>query len=141
MVFDEETQKRVDYFESTPYHQFIGLKVDNFGDGYAELRLPVKKEIINANGAVHGGIYYTVCDLAASTALYTLIGEDHFSATSDINVSVVAAAYAGELIGKARVLKTGKRMAFIEASVSTEEGELIAAARITKTILPKTKIK
>jgi len=137
MIFDDDTQQRVDYFENTPYHQFIGFKVQSFNDGCAEFRLPIGKQIINANGAVHGGIYYTVCDLAASTALSTMLSEDYFSATNDINVSIVAAAYEGELRIQAKVLKMGKRMAFIEARVINEEGDLIAIARITKTILQR----
>ncbi len=137
MIFDDDTQQRVDYFENTPYHQFIGFKVQSFNEGCAELRLPIKKEIINANGAVHGGIYYTVCDLAASTALSTLLSEDYFYVTSDINVSVLAAASSGELKVQARVLKMGKRMAFVEASIVNEDEDLIAMARVTKTILPR----
>lgn len=135
----EKTRKSAESFENLPYHKFIGIKVTDVGEGYGELRVPVKEEILNANGAVHGGIYYTLCDLAASSALWTLVSEDRFFVTNDINVSVVAAVHKGELTVKANVLKMGKRLAFLEASVFNENEELIAASRITKTILTRKK--
>ncbi len=139
MIMDEYTQKNAEIFENLPYHKFIGLKVVDARQGYGELRVPVQEEIINSNGVVHGGIYYTICDLAAASALWTMVNEDNIFVTSDINISVVSSTNKGELTVKAQVLKMGKRLAFLEARVTAEDDELIAVARITKTILPKKK--
>ncbi|CFX84101.1 HotDog domain [Syntrophomonas zehnderi OL-4] len=137
MEIDENKLKNKASFEDLPYHNFIGVEVTDVEKGYAELRLPVKAEVLNANGALHGGIYYTVCDLAASSALWTLVSEDQFFVTNDINVSVLAAVYQGEITAKANILKKGKRLAYIEANVFDDNDQLVAASRITKTILTK----
>lgn len=137
MEIDDKTKKDKANFEDLPYHNFIGVEVTDVGKGYAEVRVPVKDKVLNANGAVHGGIYYTICDLAASSALWTMVNEDQFFVTNDINVSVLAAVYQGEITAKANILKVGKRLAYIEASVFDESDQLVAASRITKTILTR----
>jgi acyl-CoA thioesterase len=127
----------VDSFENVPYHKFIGLKFASAREGYAELLLPVKKEIMNSNGVVHGGMYYTLCDLAASTALEATPAEGHFYVTHDINVSILKSANTGVLTAKAEVLKSGKRMASVESRVYNDRDELLAVGRLTKTLLAR----
>ena len=137
MNIDEKVKTMVDSFENVPYHKFMGLKFVNAGEGYAELKLPVKKEIMNSNGVVHGGMYYTLCDLVASAALEATREEGHFYVTNDINVSVLLSANTGVLTAKGEVLKSGKRMAFVEARVYNDKDELLAVGRFTKTLLAR----
>lgn len=121
--------------EPSPIHEFIGFKISEVGEGYCEIRVPIRNQILNGHGAVHGGIYYATCDIAAYSALSTILEESSFSVTSDINVSLVSAANDGEMIVKAKVLKLGKRLAVMEANVFDDKEKLLAVARITKTIL------
>jgi len=137
MIFDEKTRALAESFENVPYHKFMGLKFVEAGKGFAELKLPVKKEILNGNGVVHGGMYYTLCDLAASAALETDKADDQFYVTHDINVSIFSSVNTGVLTAKAEVLKTGKRLAFVEARIYNDKDELLAAGRLTKTFLTR----
>jgi uncharacterized protein (TIGR00369 family) len=132
---DTSMIKLVDKMENLPYHRFIELKVASWGDGRAELTFPLSKATRNAFGAVHGGIYYTVCDVAAFIAASSLIPEGYFAVTSDINVSVLAAVLRGKLTVKSHVLKMGKRNCYAEARALDENGMLVAVARVTKVIL------
>ncbi len=137
MNIDEKTEELVQSFENIPYHKFIGLKFSKASEGYGEIKVPIHKELLNANGMLHGGIYYTLCDLGASTALAADLSDDHFHVTNDINVSILAAANQGTLTVKSNVLKKGKRLAFIESKVFNEKDELLAVGRLTKTILDR----
>jgi uncharacterized protein (TIGR00369 family) len=134
---DEKIAALAESFENVPYHRFIGLQFAEAGKGFAELKLPVKKEIINSNGVVHGGMYYTLCDLAASAALETTRAEGHYYVTHDINVSVLSSVSTGVLTAKAEVLKSGKRLAFVEARIYNDKDELLAVGRLTKTLLAR----
>jgi len=127
----------VEGFENLPYHKFIGLKFLDAGRNYAELMLPVKKETINGNGVLHGGMYYTLCDLAASAVLEANSPEGDFYATHDINVSVLASASSGTVKARAELLKSGKRLAFVEVRVFNDKEELLAVGRLTKTLLAR----
>ncbi len=92
---------------------------------------------MNAAGAVHGGIYYVLCDVAATYAFSTVVDSYTFYVTHDINVSVLAPAFSGLLIARATVIKAGKRLGFVECKIFDAEDNLLVVGRVTKTILPK----
>ena len=137
MSFDEKRLEKIESFENLPYHKFIGLRYVDSGEGFAEMMLPVKKENMNANGVLHGGMYYTLCDLTASAALEANQPAGHFYVTHDINVSIISSVSSGTVKAHGEVLKAGKRMAFVEVRVCNEQEELLAVARITKTLLAR----
>ena len=129
-------KKLVEKVENLLYHRFIELKVVSRGDGWSELTFPLSDATRNAFGAVHGGIYYTACDVAAFIAAASLTPDGYFTVTSDINVSVLSAVLEGRLLVQSGILKTGKRNCYAEAKVLDENGKLVAVARVTKAILP-----
>lgn len=137
MNIDEKIDKLVEMFEDVPYHKFIGLKYSKHSEGYGELTLLVRKELLNSNGMLHGGIYYTLCDLGASTALETTLSEGYYNVTSDINVSIISAVNQGVITVKSEVLKSGKRLAFVESRIYNENDQLLAVGRVTKTLLAR----
>ena len=129
-------KKLVDKMHDLPYHRFIGLRIRSWEYGRSELTFPLSESTRNAYGAVHGGIYYTACDLAAFIATATLLPDDYFSVTSDINVSVMAAVLEGNLTVRCTVLKRGKRNCYADSRVFDKDGNLVAIGRITKAIIP-----
>jgi len=129
-------KKLIETVENLPYHRFIGLKVASWEEGRVELTFPLSEATRNAYGAVHGGIYYTSCDVAAFVAVATLLPDDYFSVTSDINVSVMAAVLEGDLTVKCEVLKKGKRNCYVASRVLDKNGKLVVVARITKALIP-----
>ena len=133
----ESIEAMAESFENLPYHKFIGLKVLDAGKNYAELMLPVKKETINGNGVLHGGMYYTLCDLAASAVLEANNKEGYFYVTHDLNVSVLSSVSSGTVKARAELMKAGKRMAFVEVRVYNDKEDLLAVGRMTKTLLAR----
>lgn len=132
---DAAMKTLVEKIENLPYHRFIGLQITSWGNGQSEVLFPLSEATRNAFGAVHGGIYYTACDVGAFIATATLVPEDCLSVTSDINVSVMAAVRDGGLTVKCRVLKKGKRNCYIESKVFDKDNNLTAVARITKALV------
>ncbi|HWQ72629.1 MAG TPA: PaaI family thioesterase [Desulfitobacteriaceae bacterium] len=137
---EEKTDPAVkeDYavFEA-PLDKFMGFKISVISEGYCELRVPIREELSTGHGGVHGGVYYIICDLATLAALSSKLGDNYYAVTTDINVSLLSSTDDGELIVKANVLRSGKRLAFVEAKVFDDKDKLLCAARVTKAILPK----
>lgn len=128
--------KMVEKVHELPFHRFMGIKVDDYGKGSCRLRFSVTENTRNAFGAVHGGIYYSVLDLAAFIASASVAPDDRLLVTSDINVSVLSAVHEGELTVRAKVLKMGKRVCFIESRAFDKDDNLVAIARVTKSVIP-----
>lgn len=118
-----------------PLHRAMGVeRIDVDSDG-ARIDIVVGAGAVNPAGLFHGGIVYTVCDMACYAALLALLEEGENAATHDIHVSVLRAARAGDCVRfTGRVLRRTRNVAFLEAEARSN-GELLARAAVTKSIL------
>jgi uncharacterized protein (TIGR00369 family) len=125
------------------FWRYLGVQVDDAGEGWVRLRVPVKEGLRNAAGApVHGGVYSALVDMAVGGAL----GTTHDNAaggvgqtTLDLNVSFLASAGDGDIVAEGRLLRRGRSVAFGEARITDGAGKLVAVGRATYMLLsPKT---
>jgi uncharacterized protein (TIGR00369 family) len=121
------------------FWRYLGVQVDDAGEGWVRLRVPVKDGLRNAAGApVHGGVYSALVDMAVGGALGTThenaaggVGQ----ATLDLNVSFLAAAGEGDILAEGRLLRRGRSVAFGEARITDGAGKLVAVGRATYMLL------
>ncbi|HEV2033629.1 MAG TPA: PaaI family thioesterase [Candidatus Dormibacteraeota bacterium] len=78
---------------------------------------------------VHGGALATLADEALASAAFTLAEEGETTTTADLKVDFYRPAKPGRLIARASVRHRTRRLAFCEASVEQESGEVVAEAR------------
>lgn len=118
--------------EGEPIASFLDMKLEELTPGYARVSMPVKKEYLNFNGYIFGGIIMSLVDQAFAYATNSL---KFPSVASQINIHFIAAPEVGdELIGECRVLKSGRRAAVSEMTVTGTDGKLVAKA--TGTTIP-----
>jgi uncharacterized protein (TIGR00369 family) len=121
------------------FWRYLGVQVDDAGEGWVRLRVPVKDGLRNAAGApVHGGVLSALVDMAVGGALGTThenaaggVGQ----ATLDLNVSFLAAAGDGDIVAEGRLLRRGRSVAFGEARITDGAGKLVAVGRATYMLL------
>src|SRR5258705_13729797 len=115
------------------FWRYIGVIVDDAGEGWVRLRVPVKDGLRNAAGApVHGGVLSALVDMAVGGAL----GTTHDNAaggvgqtTLDLNVSFLAAAGDGDILAEGRLLRRGRSIAFGEGRITHGAGKPGAEGR------------
>jgi uncharacterized protein (TIGR00369 family) len=120
------------------FWRHLGVEVEDAGEGWVRLRVPVREDLRNAAGApVHGGVLSALVDMAVGGALNTLhadaaggVGQT----TLDLNVSFLGAA-GGDLVAEGRILRRGRTVAFGETTVRDEAGRVVAVGRATYMIL------
>jgi uncharacterized protein (TIGR00369 family) len=121
------------------FWRYIGVIVDDAGEGWVRLRVPVKDGLRNAAGApVHGGVLSALVDMAIGGALGTThdnAGGGVGQTTLDMNVSFLSAAGDGDLVAEGRLLRRGRTIAFGEARISDGAGKLVAVGRATYMLL------
>src|SRR6267143_6386909 len=121
------------------FWRHLEVNVDDAGEGWVRLRVPVKDGLRNAASApVHGGILGALVDMAIGGALGTThdnAGGGVGQTTLDMNVSVLAAAVDGDLAAEGRLLRRGRTTAFGEARISDGAGKLVAVGRATYMLL------
>lgn len=118
-----------------PLHRYMGVEQIDAADGESTIAISVGEHAVNARGAFHGGVAYTLCDMACYAALLSELAENENAATHDIHVSLLRAAKLGDrVVTTGKVIKRGRNIAFMEAEIRCE-GELLARATVTKSIL------
>jgi uncharacterized protein (TIGR00369 family) len=121
------------------FWRHLGVDVEDAREGWVRLRVAVRDEIRNAAGApVHGGVYSALVDMAVGGALSTLHAASEGGVgqtTLDLNVSFLASARQGNVFAEGRIIKTGRTIAFGEATITDGTGTLLAVGRATYMIL------
>ena len=122
----EELKERV---SDEPALNLLGIKIQGLSPGYARLSLEVKKEHLNFSGRLFGGITAALADeafsLAVSSIVYPAVG-------TQLNVYYYSGAAEGdEVIAECRVSKSGKRLGFVEITITNSNGTIIARANGT----------
>jgi uncharacterized protein (TIGR00369 family) len=77
---------------------------------------------------VHGGAIATLADEALASVAFTLAEEGETTTTADLKVDYYRPCRPGRLIARASVRHRSRRLAFCEASVEQEGGEVVAEA-------------
>jgi uncharacterized protein (TIGR00369 family) len=78
---------------------------------------------------VHGGAIATLADEALATVAFTVAEEGQTTVTADLKVDFLRPAMPGKLVARATVRHRTKRLAFCEATVEHDGGEIVAEAR------------
>ena len=121
------------------FWRYLGVDVEDAREGWVRLRVTVRDDIRNAEGApVHGGVYSALVDMAVGGALSTLHAASEGGVgqtTLDMNVSFLASARQGTVFAEGRIIKRGRTIAFGEAAITDAEGTLLAVGRATYMIL------
>jgi acyl-CoA thioesterase len=115
----------------------MGMKLVELSKGYAKVKLELKKEFINWENMIHGGVIASVLDQAFGCSLNTL---DHVYVAVQLNINYLAAAPVGEtLYAESKVIYAGKKLGVSEMTVVDSKGKTIARATGTTVSLGERK--
>jgi uncharacterized protein (TIGR00369 family) len=104
----------------------------DFAHGRVALRFGEQPAFSNHFGNIQGGFAVAMIDVLISVAAYARLRQ--WCPTVEIKSSFVAPAKLGECRGEARVIKAGKALAFLEASLWGADGALAVHATATVSV-------
>ena len=110
--------------QSDPWAQSLGVKFLELRRGYCRLRLTLQPHMVNFQGYPHGGVIFSLADIAFGSAC-NAHGVPAVALTMSISY-LAAVPPTATLMAEGRERKQGRRAGFYEISVSTEDGTLVA---------------
>jgi len=116
---------------ANPFFCQMGIDIVSFGGGKAILKMEVRPDMHNGVGWLQGGLLAALADEAMALALYTLLDKSEGIATISESTSFIKGVKTGIIMAEARVIKKGRRVAFMESEVSTAGSEKILLSRTT----------
>ena len=124
--------KRIDKaLNSVPYAKLLRLELAEISPGTATLYMPVRKELTQNHGVVHGGAIASLIDSATAFAIISLLEPRERVTTVDLTVSYLRPVTEGRLRSVARVVRAGRRLFSVSAEVFDSRGRLTATALTT----------
>ena len=119
-------------FDDIPFHRYLGLRLVEWRDGYARLRLTRTDQTpTGIGGSVNGGVIATMIDMATIPAVFTGMRAGALPAgTADLQVTYLRQAQGAWIEAEAVVIKRGRQLCTVEVSVTNDAGELCARGRV-----------
>ncbi len=121
--------------EMPPAAALLGWKALELEPGHVRIRYTARPEFGNPQGAIQGGFLAAMLDDAMGPALFTTLHADQFAPTVEMKVSFMRPARPGPIIAEGRIVHRTRSLAFLEGTLSTEDGDLIATATATARIV------
>jgi uncharacterized protein (TIGR00369 family) len=108
------------------------------GPGMVTLRLTPNERHLRPGGTISGPTLFALADVGAWCAVLAHIGPVALAVTTNLNINFLRKPAPGPLSCTCRLLKLGKRLAVVDASIFDAGGEeLVAHATATYSIPPR----
>jgi len=101
----------------------IGARMTRVEPGRVEIELPVRDDLGQQHGFVHGGIVGMIADSAGGYAAFTLMPADASVLTVEYKINMLAPAAGDLLIATGEVLKPGRSVSIVRADVFAVQGD------------------
>jgi uncharacterized protein (TIGR00369 family) len=118
--------------EPPPVARLVGMRLLQIDAGEATFELDVDPELhANPMGTLHGGIICDLADAAMGCAYASLLEEGETFTTLELKANFLKPVWAGRLVARARIVKSGRTIGLVECDVVDRQGALVARASST----------
>ncbi|WP_428507080.1 PaaI family thioesterase [Roseateles sp.] len=118
-----------------PWIANMGLEVLSSAPGEVELRLPVKAEFVHVGGVMCGQVAMAAADTAMVLAMMAELGEFKPMTTVQLQTSFLRPVSGPFCLIRAKVLRSGKSLAFGSIDILNPDERLAAQATTTYALL------
>ena len=130
----DELERLREIFSQVPFVRLLGLEFVGAERGWAACALEVRDDLTRLGGILHGGAVFSLLDTAAACAVHTILEPGDRTVTVDLTTHFLRPFSSGRLQARARVLRAGRRIAFLSVEATDPTGVLIATATTTYAI-------
>lgn len=130
MMSPEEKKRHVAAANSfVGFNRHNGIWVVDIDDGTSVVEATLSKDSLNPLGIAHGGLIFSLCDVATGVAARS---GGRNTVSQDASVYFLRpGANTKKLTAKGRVIREGRRSGLVDAEVFTDDGTLVAKASVT----------
>ena len=125
----EGQRKRVEgALDTVPYARLMGIQLEEVAEGRSVLTMPIRDDLKQNHGVVHGGAIASLIDSAMAFAIIPLLAEKERTTTVDLTIHYLRPMTGGVAKSTARVVRVGRRVVVVSAEVVDHNDKLVATA-------------
>ena len=125
MTNDEKARQVVDkMMRDDLFSQWLGIEVLAVKEGYSQIKMTVRKEMINGFGIVHGGIAFSLADSAFAFACNN---RNNLSVALDTSINFTKPVHVGDVLtAVAKEIHNGKSTGLYHISITNQRNHMVA---------------
>jgi acyl-CoA thioesterase len=124
----EMKERAAAMLKTIPFPSLLGFELTDIDEGIATIKCPMRDDLRQPYGFLHGGATAALIDTAMAFACIAKIGTEDKTTTIDLTVQYLRPHLDGDLFCTAKVVRAGKRVIFLSAVVLDSEGREIATS-------------
>ncbi len=123
--------------EGVPMGGQLDPRVIRLEPGRAVLRIPYKPEFVRPGGSITGPVVMALADITMYALVMTRLGPLEQAVTTHLSVAFMRRPALAPLVAEGRLLKLGRRLAFGDVLIFSEDDpEPVAQASVTYSVPP-----
>ncbi len=120
-----------------PFATTLGIKVTHYSQDRIEAELPVRPELANRNGNLHGGAVMAFADDLGGAATIINLPDGMTTATVESKTNFFASIQVGDIArAECTVLHRGRTTMVWQTRITRGDGKLAAMVTQTQIVLP-----
>ena len=116
---DWDAKVRASFARQT-FMETIGARILALSPGYCEVELPFRRDLLQQNGYLHGGLVTTIAANATGYAAFSLMPPNSSVLGVDYKINLLDPAAGERFIAIGRVLKPGRTLSVVEGDIEAE---------------------
>ena len=111
-------------FDEDAFSQWLGIKIVNVSEGYCQIKMKVRKEMLNGFHIAHGGIAYSLADSALAFASNS---HGRKSLSVETSISHMVSIKAGDMLtAMTKELSRSDKIGVYLITITNKENQEIA---------------
>lgn len=120
-----------------PFNSTLGLKVAKVHKDGVTVEIPLRDELRNTAGVLHGGVTATIADAAVGIAITRHFGGQRKSTTVELKINYFRPIAQGKVVARSKLLRIGVHLVVGSVELWDAEGNSAGAALVTYMLLPR----
>ena len=116
------------------FNQLVGIRLVRIHNDGVTIDCKLRPDLMNAHGALHGGVTATMADAAVGIAITTRLGRPA-ATTVEMKLNYMRPVASGKITARCYLLRMGSTLCIGRVDLFDDSKELVAAALVTYMLL------
>ena len=106
------------------FSQWLGIEIIEIKEGYAKIKMTVRKEMMNGLGIVHGGICFSLAD---SCFAFSCNNRNQLSVALDTGINFIKPTFPGDVItAESKEIHSGRSTGLYQVTITNQNKHVVA---------------
>lgn len=93
-----------------PFNRGVGIRIAKVHKDGVTIEIPLREDLLNGSGVLHGGVTATIADVAVGMAIARHFGGTRQATTVELKVNYFRPVSEGKVVARSRLLRVGNHL-------------------------------